>query len=137
MKKYVFKIVIPCVISTLSLVTVLCCDFSGMQVAEAGSSSIVLKKEKAVPLCHASKVDKKETPNQKNCSCCKEKRIQADLPTNISLNTYKTIIDYVALSLLPEQVAVFRAQFNLTYLNGPPGPISDIPLYLHSHNLRI
>ena len=137
MKKQFLAIVNFCLIVTVSLATVLCCNFSATQTAAVGRSSVVMSKmEKAMPACHAQR-NQADAPMRTDCNCCISKQLQAEQPTKISFNPAPIFSSYALLDVLSQQSFAPKAEFNLAYLNGPPGPISDTPLYIHLRNFRI
>ena len=137
MKKYISKIINLCLILALSLATVFCCNSSATQAAAASHSSVVMAKtEKAMPACHRHR-NQTPIPTKSDCSCCINKQLQADQPIRISFYAPQIVIGYSSLAILLQQQLVLKAKFNLAFLDGPPGPISDSPLYIHFHNIRI
>lgn len=138
MKKYPLKIAVFYLIPALFLANLLCCHFPGIKSVQAADfrSVSMLKTEKAVPSCHAQP-NKTPAPVKRECSCCITQQLQADPPAKISLHIPQSIIGYLSVSVLPSAVFVLKDQFNLAFLNGPPGPISKTPLYIHLHNFRI
>jgi hypothetical protein len=130
MKKYISKITVFFLIPTLSLAAVLCCNM-GLKPAEA---SVV--KVKKLPSCHAQE-ETSPAPEQRDCSCCKEKKLQADLPNKVSVDTPQGVVSFLPLSILPQQILSPKDQFTFASLDGPPGPSSDIPRYISFHNFRI
>ena len=129
MKKYFSKMVTAALIPTLSLATILCCDLSVIKVAKAAESTM--------PACHRPKA-KAAVPVKSKCDCCAHKQLQADVPTKASFQIPQTpVLGYAFLDILSASSVVFKSKFNLAYLNGPPGPISESPRYIHFHNFRI
>jgi hypothetical protein len=105
---------------------------SVIRTAEAVHSVAAAETEK-LPPCHRQQ--KTESPVKKDCNCCIQKKLQSDLPVKFSLVPQS--FDYLTVSALPQLVALLKDDFILTYLNGPPGPTADTPLYIHFHNFRI
>ena len=132
MKKYFYKILTSGLILTVFLTAVLCCHC--LKTAEAGYFPGLMNVAKPMPACHAHP-GKTGGPAQAD-HCCNP-QLQADHPAKIFLKIPQTVNDFVLLSILFPQQFVFQDRFNLACLNGPPGPISDPPLYILSHNFRI
>ena len=128
MKRSLLKIVTFALIPTLSLATVLCCNLSFIKTAQASTP--------AMPACHAHKA-KASVPVKGNCECCKTKQLQADLPTKMSFDPVQVIIGQMSLLGSFQKSLFFKDEFNLAYLNGPPGPIAQTPLHISFHNFRI
>ena len=136
MKKYSSTILNFCLIVTVSLATVLCCPFSAKQaMATSGFSVNMSKAEKAMPACHSQR-PKADATKKGDCSCCLNKQLQADQLGKISFNSALILSGYAFLNVLPQSL-VLKTKFNLAYLDGPPGPISPTPHYIHFHNFRI
>ena len=132
MKRNFPKIINSFLIPIVSLAAILCCNLSVIRTAQAGHSVAVAETEK-LPPCHRQQ--KTESPAKKDCTCCIQKKVQADLPAKFSLVPQS--FDYLAVSVLAQPVALLKDDFILLYLNGPPGPTSDIPLYIRLRNFRI
>ncbi len=124
---------------TMSIATVVCCP--KMVLAQTGEVQMIgVKDQKAVPSCHAPKAEAKNVNTEKapagnDCTCCITKQFRADCPTQITLNIphfYITLINAAPQLLVSEQ-----NEFDGAYLHGPPGPASEIPLYISYHNFRI
>ena len=130
MKKYLTKITVSSLILTFSLASTLCCH------SFAATTPSSIKTEHAMPSCHAHK-NKAAAPVKGTCDCCVTKQLPADSAANISLNIPKVILGDLSSNILSNPFSIIKTKFNLAYLDGPPGPISDIPLYIQSHNFRI
>ena len=128
MKEYFTKIVRLSLILPVSFAAILCCHFSKGQAVEVGS--------KIMPACHPHSA--KTTPVKgDDCSCCIN-QIQADSTAKISLTFPQPTEDFLISEFLIQHQGVFKPEFNLAFLDGPPlGPFSDAPLYIHFHNFRI
>ena len=132
MKKYFSKIVSLGVILPVSFATIFCCQFSLVKPVAASA----VKTHDAMPACHAHK-NKASAPMKSNCECCVSKRLQADQLTKNSFEISKVVTGYVFSNVFPSTISILKDKFNLAYLNGPPGPASDTPLYIHLRNIRL
>ncbi len=131
MNRSLSKIAVFSLILTFSSASILCCHSK----AEASSLSSLIKAQQALPPCHTHKA-KTSTPVKNNCDCCVTKQSQADSPISLSSNVPQVMLGYLSSNFSLTQVCI-KNKFNLAYLDGPPGPIAEIPLYLQSHNFRI
>ena len=129
MKTYLSKIAVSCLILTFSLASTFCCHSFAAMVP----SSIKIER---VPACHTHQ-DKTSTPVKGTCDCCVTKQLPADSADKISLNIPKVIIGSLSSNILAVQFCPLKTKFNLAYLDGPPGPVAQSPLYLQSHNFRL
>lgn len=136
MKRNLTKITGSCLIPLISLAAVLCCNFMGVDSAEAGKVSAALAKAEKLPPCHKQK-EKTPVPDERDCSCCQEKKLQADLRTQISVPNVQEVIGYLSFYVLPQDAIPFKNKITIACLDGPPGPVYDTPLYLAHHNFRI
>ena len=129
MNKTFSKVLSLGVIFALGLAAVLCCDLSKkVNAAETGS--------KHCSACLIPHTNKAQTPSQDNGSCCRPK-LQAYSLNTVSLNIAPSLTGFTPVILKSEQTIALKTNFNLTFLHGPPGSISDTPLYIDFHNLRI
>ena len=132
MKKVSSKILASGLILAVFLATVLCCNFS-VAAQSNGSHCLVKKPETSTSTCHYCKTG---TKSKSESSCCL-KQLQADQPTQISLNFQQVDTSHTPLDVLPQTNPFLKTKFNLAYLDGPPGPISNTPFYILSHSFRI
>ncbi len=96
-----------------------CCSFSSLAQAERGCQA-----------CHQHTASTKD-------HCCKT-QYQADLPSSFSYNkAIQSATVFASLESLVDPISFPRAKFDLAYLDGPPGPISNTPFYIQFRNLRI
>lgn len=123
-------------IPMISLAAVLCCNFMGVNSAEAGKLSVALSKAEKLPPCHKQK-EEPPVSDQRDCNCYKEKKLQADLRAQSSIPTAQEVIGYLSFHVSPQYAMPFKNKLTIAYLDGPPGPVSDTPLYLTHHNFRI
>lgn len=139
MKKYFYKILMLSLTLPVALTAVLCCRISGTSVAQASlSPSTAKKNQETMPACHAHARNKGKAslPAQGHCSCCIQ-QLQADLLTKFSFTIKPSLTAFVFSDSRPHERLVLKSKFNLSYLDGPPGPVADSPLYIHFRNLRI
>ncbi len=130
MKNYFSKILASGLILSVFLATALCCNVFVSSSAEANTGM------KDMPGCHMNKGKFDTSSQDKDNSCCKP-QLQADNPVKISFNLTHIINDFSPLDVFIHQQIGLKEKFNLAYLDGPPGPVSEIPLYLITHNFRI
>ena len=132
-RTFFYKIMISGLMLAISLSAVLCCNPAMAQTGKAGSCHSFLKKAAKATGCphckpvHADKDDR---------SCCIEK-LPADQISKTPLNFSKTVTDLVFIDTLTEPQVVLEDKYAFVYPNGPPGPVSDPPLYIPLHSFRI
>ena len=135
MKKYSKQAISFGVILVLSAFTVLCCKPSQMAMAQ-GSYPFV-GTNTSMPACHAH-AKKTAVPTKGDCDCCLTKKLlQADALTKISFKPEQIFVGFTTEDVSSELSLVLKPQFNLAFLDGPPGPTVESPLYIHFHNIRI
>lgn len=115
---------------TVFFATVLCCSFSGVAQASGTLANI----EKPLPACHAQS-GKTNVPAQEG-DCCKP-QLQAEQSARTILSATQIVTDLIPVEFLPQQIFALKGKFNLAYLDGPPGPVSETPLYITVHNFRL
>ncbi len=103
-----------------------CCTQQATQIAKASI---------AVPSCHAHK-QKTDAPVSKDCSCCTAKKLQADSDGKLVIQVLQFASTPIILAHTAAAQPFIKQQFNLAYLDGPPGLSSEIPLYLLFRSIR-
>ena len=136
MKNFFRKTVILSSAFMLALATVVCCN---MAMAKAGGDNVSTgTMDKSMPACHSHRT-KPSSPVQSDCNCCLTKKfLQSDSLTKISFyHPSQVILGYAPISVLPQPCSVVKSSYNLAFLDGPPGPLADSPLYIHFRSIRI
>ena len=131
------KIITFGLIPALSLMSILCCDFSKIKTAEAIDAHVFIEKTEKNSTCHCPS-NKADASEKDNGNCCISPKLQADLLNKISFSFPQLVLNSLTvLDFLPQQLHVFQAKFSSAYLNGPPRSIFDTPFYIQHHNFRI
>jgi hypothetical protein len=118
------KLSVLALVAVFVVSAIVCCCFTR-----------TVQADEVLPACHQSAQGKKASHDQE-CECCKSK-LQADYLSKVSFNAVLSVLDFSPLEFLLQSCSVIPSKFHLAYLNGPPGPTSEIPLYVHFHNFRI
>lgn len=129
MKQCLSEILASGLILSVFLATVLCCN-----VFVASSEANTAMKD--MPGCHMNKGISDTPSTDHDNSCCKP-QLHADTIVKASFNFTQIALDFSVVDIFTYQPTALKDKFNLAYLDGPPGPTSEIPLYLITHSFRI
>ncbi len=134
MRTFFSKVMVSGLILAVSFSAVLCCNPAMAHTGKAGQChSFLVKTGKSAsycPHCKPNHAGKDERP------CCL-KKFPADQISKTSLNVSRTVNELVFLDALPKPEVVVKDKYTFAYFNGPPGPVSDPPLYIPLHSFRI
>lgn len=126
MNKMFAKITSVFTLSVFLMAAVLCC---------CTQQSVHASTEKKLPACHAQKA-KADSPVKTDCSCCTSKQLQADSNAKVTLQAPSVNAMPIAALLEVDIHHLIKQKFNLAYLDGPPGLLSEVPLYLLFRSIR-
>ncbi|MCR4337887.1 MAG: hypothetical protein NUV91_08810 [Candidatus Omnitrophica bacterium] len=133
--KRIQYLALPFIILGIVGIGFFCCVPSGHAMTQALDSSMLAKAQTSMPACHAQEA-KAATPTKQDCTCCL-KQLQADYPVPTASVVPQFSKSFLAVNFSQDSFCALESKINLAFLHGPPGSLSDIPLYLRLRNFRI
>lgn len=124
-----FKSHIACVlaVSVLAMMAFCCCTAKAVQAA--------MLKSKACSHCAVDKQAKADA--DKAHDCCFAKASKSEVAKTFELSFQSLIHLQTFAEVLERPLFIARSTLNLAYLDGPPSPFTEIPLYYQSRSIRI
>ena len=124
-----FKSHIACVlaVSVLAMMAFCCCTAKAVQAA--------MLKSKACSHCAVDKSAKADK-NQSH-DCCFAKASKGEVAKAFELAPQSLISVQAFFAAVDRPLFVAKSTLNLAYLDGPPGPVTEVALYYQSRSIRI
>ncbi len=112
-----------CLAASFLVASIYCCCFSSIQLAKQKHN------------CCATKSQKSEKPAQHDCPHCNSS-FNADVTVK---DAHQIEVGVVSLATVIETKVVHLPVIygKSLFINGPPGPVVTVPLYIQHHALRI
>ncbi len=124
-----FKSHIACVlaVSVLAMMAFCCCTVKSVQAA--------MLKSKACGHCAVDKTAKADKKQSHDCCFAKASKGEAVKVFELASQSLGSAPTFVEAAFRP--LFVVKSTLNLAYLDGPPGPLTTVPLYYQSRSIRI
>ena len=119
------KVLISVVVALAFAASIICCC-----TAKAFVQGALVK-----PACqHCPQKTAKSDSSKHECCLVKASAAEEAPVFTLAASVAKAVM---AFEQTTYAVVKIHTKFNLAYLNGPPGPISSVPLYIQSRSIRV
>ncbi len=122
-----FRAIVSAVLATtvIVMVAVCCCTLKPL-----------MAKAQVCSHCHAQSTSQKADPQSHACCLTKLAPFESAVQSFVLTPSIEKIV-YAMTHAVEFAFTPVKIKFNLAYLDGPPGIVNEIPLYLKTHSLRV